>query len=164
MVKTVRGLLSLKEIKQLLTEYARTVPAYLRVDTPEVDIIFYNNYVRLYLKQPDECPACNGTGKYLDKECDRCEGTGKIYWRNLPVKISEYKEYPHYGTLKIEVDTQGSDPDVWKPDVERVRQFIEKLAGKRCIITPEGQRSTFKKVTPIAHLTKSLQDYLKGNG
>lgn len=166
MVKTIKGLLSLKEFKQLLTDYARTAPEYFRVDTPEAEIIFYGDYIRLYLKQIEACPKCSGTGIYATQTCDRCEGSGKIYWRNISAKISEYEEYPHYGMLKIEVDTQGSNPELWKPDVEKVRAFIEKLAGKRCIIIPDHSNRnppTIRKVVPIANITKTLRDYLGGN-
>lgn len=160
MVKTIKGLMNLNKLKQLLTDYARTAPAYFRVDTPEAEIFFYKDHVRLYLKQLDTCPMCNGVGKYAEQICDRCEGTGKIYWRNISAKISEYNGYPHYGTLKIEVDTQGNNPEVWKPDVEKVKAFIEKLAGERCIIIPEKHHPRTVKPIPIEKIAKTLKDYV----
>jgi len=166
MVKTVRGLLSLKELKQLLTDYARTLDNYTRVENDKISLIFYPDRIRIEIKEPrrEECYACKGSGKWEDgKTCWLCHGTG--VWQTdsrLITYITEYDEYPHYGTLKIEVHTNGTNPEIWKPDVEKIKNFIEKLAGKPCVIvpTPKGGKTSKIKAVPLSDI-HSLTRFLR---
>ena len=169
MVKTIRGLLSLDELRKLLTEHCRKAPEYLRVSTETFEVFFYEDKIRLVLKEPKEgkCYYCGGTGRTDDgSKCWVCKGTGveKSYQTIVSAKITEYKEYPHYGTLKIEVDTQGTNPEVWKPDVQKIKNFIEALAEKRCIIVPQkGAKKPKQQIMPISDISqKDLSSFFGG--
>lgn len=163
MVKTIRGLLSLQQLRELLTNHVRKAPSYLRVVTEKLDVTFYDDLIRLELKEPKEetCYYCEGLGMTGETECYVCKGQGKIkvdYDRTVAV-IREYENYPHYGTLKIEVQTDGRNPEVWKSEVQKIKNFIEALAEKRCIIVPETRVHSIKKIliTDIAQ-KKLFQD------
>ncbi len=167
MVKTIRGLLSLNELRRLLTEYCRKAPKYVRVETEEFEVFFYEDKIRLILKEPRErkCYYCDGTGRTGDTECWVCKGTGiEKTFLTVSAKITEYQNYPHYGTLKIEVDTEGSNPEVWKPDVQKIKNFIEAIAEKRCIIVPQGRtRKPKQMIMPLADINqKDLSSFLGG--
>ena len=168
MVKTIRGLLTLKELKELLTEYARKLPAYTRVENDEISIIFQEDRIRLELrtKKERECWNCKGTGKDESGEsCWACKGTGKEEWYDRTIAyIKEYDSYPHYGMLKIEVQTDGRTPEIWKPEVEAIKTFIENLVGKKCIIVPSKGSSKPQKVVSISDLAnqKELSQFFGG--
>jgi RecJ-like exonuclease len=153
MVKTVKGLLTLKELKALLTKYAQTQQSYRRVVTDQADITFYENHVTLRIIEPkkEKCYYCEGTGTVGNTKCWICEGTGiRETTDEVYAKITE-KDYG----LKIEVNTNGSQPEIWKPDVEKIKNFINSLAGKPCVIIPTS-KSGSKAKTQIKTISEIL--------
>jgi len=139
MVKTVRGTLPLEELKNLLTVYARKLPSYKRVVSENIVIEFDRDRLKIELREPKEekCFVCEGTGQMTNKTCYYCDGTGKLKrYDSTSAKITEYESHPHKGLLKIEVQTDGKNAEIWKKDVGIIRDFLEKLAGKRCVIIP----------------------------
>lgn len=166
MVKTIRGLLTLDELKNLLTDYARKMENYTRVENDEVCIEFKDDKIKLVLKTPIErkCYYCDGTGRTGDTECWVCKGTGiDRYHETTTAYIKEYKNYPRYGMLKIEVQVDGRYPEFWKPEVEKIKAFIEKLAGKRCVIVPVQSSLTKPKIVSLSDIAKDLTAFMGGN-
>jgi len=167
MVKTVRGLISLKELTAHLTDYARKLPEYTRVENDKISITFSPDRIRLELREPTEevCYICRGSGKDEDgNPCWFCDGTGhRTYSSRLVAYIKENQNYPHYGTIKIQVETEGKNPEVWKPDVEKIRTFIENIVRKRCVIIPT-RRTGKPKAIPISDITnqQNLKQFFRG--
>ena len=168
MVKTVKGLLSLEELRGLLTEHARSLPNYKRIESETIRIDFYKDRIRIELREPKEekCYYCDGTGKhynfetasYDEKPCSICNGTGVMQtYEPTTARIRELRE----GMLKIEVDTLGTNPEVWKPDVEKIKRFIEKLAGKPCVVIPTRRKKKPRAIdiSEILRNTKTLDSY-----
>jgi hypothetical protein len=154
MVKTVKGLLTLKELKALLTKYAQTQQSYRRVVTDQADITFQEDRVTLRIidRKKEKCTLCEGTGILEEnRKCWICEGTGiRETTDEVYAKITE-KDYG----LKIEVNTNGSQPEIWKPDVEKIKIFINSLAGKPCVIIPTSKSGSRAK-TPIKTISEIL--------
>lgn len=140
MVKTVQGSLGLEEIRDLLTEYARKLPSYSRVQSDTFDIRFRDESLQFTLIEATvkPCFLCKGAGIYEEEKCWSCDGSGerRDTSDSVSARLIEYDKPPRKGTLKIEVATQGTKPDIWKPDVEKIKAFIETLAGKPCVTVP----------------------------
>jgi hypothetical protein len=147
MVKTVRATVDLQELKRVLMEYVRSLPSYNRVNSDTFEMTVSSGAVWIGLKEPYEadCYACDGKGKRWHEEvCSLCDGTGKrTDYRTASARITAY-EGAHAGELKVEVNTEGAKPDVWKPEVKKIKNFIEGLVGKPCVIVPMSKKEMNK--------------------
>ena len=61
--------------------------------------------------------------------------------------------------LKIEVGTEGKSIEKWKPDVERIKVFLEGLVGKPFIVVPTSKKAELQ--AQMGKLTENLEASLK---
>jgi len=160
MIKTVYGSLDIDELKNLLFGHIRTLPSFERVDSETFEAQFRSDTVKIHIceRVEETCWSCKGTGKreraYDESEvkCWVCDGTGVTHEKQ---GVSAWFRLNDKGGLKIEVNTEGTKPEVWKPDVEKIQAFIEGLAGKPCITVPSRIRKP--KAIPITDILKNAK-------
>lgn len=146
MVKTVRGTVELGTLRDRLTEHCQKLSSYRRVESDDIEVRFFEDYIRLELRQPatGKCYHCEGTGKDYDYDyekgegekvpnddpCYVCGGTGQARGYDTTIARLVKKEHKDGAKVAIEVDTQGKKLEVWKPAVERIKTFLEDLVGE----------------------------------
>ena len=59
---------------------------------------------------------------------------------------------------KIEVSTNGEDISVWKPDVDKIKAFIEDLVDEPCVIIPMTKK---EQLAQQSSLEEALRASLK---
>jgi len=149
MVKTVRGTVELETLRDRLTEHCQKLPSYRRVESDTIEVRFFSDHIRLELREQEptkqKCWHCEGTGKDYDYDygeegegkkvpnddlCPMCDGTGERYVHHTTVARLVKKDHKSGAKVAIEVDTQGTKLEVWKPAVERIKKFLEELVGE----------------------------------
>jgi hypothetical protein len=163
MVKTIKCTVGLERIRSVVTEFIRKLPSYDNVTSTSLDVDMRgDDRVGMTIKWPtdEECYECDGTGKFLGGVCHQCDGTGKDY-EQVTAWLEKDEKKP--GQLKIRVFTSGVDMSIWKPDVERVRQFIEGLVGQPCIVIPMSKKQQLANQPPVEDQLQASIDKIKNS-
>lgn len=153
MVKTVKGSLTLDELNALLYRHIQGLPKYERVVSDTFEAVFNEESTAIFVCRRAEqvCWYCKGSGTRDNEQCWVCKGTGKT----LEKKGVKARFRQKDDEMKIEVDTQGTNPEVWKPDVEKIQDFVEGLVGRNCITVPS--RATKIKAIDISDMVNQAR-------
>ncbi len=147
MVKTIRGKVSFHDLKRLVLEHAVLEAAGVRVDGTELDYcnVESDNFAfrmvgleRMFIELREM------------KESESWYSSGDKSLKPRTVAFAYISPHLYRGECQLRIEIPGGE-------VEPVKQFIEELVGRPCVVVPMTKKEKLANQPPLEEqLQKSL--------